>query len=887
MTGRPRGMVVAEDDVAEGDVVLGREGRAGTVAAPDAAEALSDAPTEGEGHDVSEDAELEVETDGRDDVPSSIPADDASVPNAFDRLVSGTQAGPAGRRASARAVCLEPCAASRPSPATVPSKNDGDALRARASCASCARGSHRQPPPDDAVACAVCLEPCAISGPHQVASLACGHVFGHACISQWLERKKKKNGGKCPQCNARATTRDVRVLFVPSFHAFVDTDELETMKKVVLEQRAGRVDAETTATRVSRRLLKLEKDLVASEARAKALEDSARADAEALARAERRIGLLLKRKTTHDRDLPESSSGGDVNDDDDDRDGVAPLFKKTAGRARAESRERWRETDVATGGERLPTSRGALRDLLEPNPDGRARTRLGFGGLDDVNADVRFDERGDVTTRTAVSHARSERLRNGRFERRATARVSNARAFDVNGVVAAVGENGGGFGGDFLTKISLRSPDSARVRVALPAGSGLVRDVRLTNGGSSSLIDGSANGRALALAATLGKKLLVVDLDRDHVAARIDLPHAAWSCAWGGWATESHDSNATFVSLPGGEFRVAPRVALNSNGSHVDPCLDPNLCVVGGANGETLMYDLRATKNALARVAPPTQWRGSDARPVHTVIPLARHNGGGLLYGTCAGVRAFMPRSMNETENETENVFEDVFENVESSRVAPDADAAGVVVRVPGVDACGASLAFAPGARVVVATAREEPRGAGEAGGVVFAKHVVREWDRSRAWQTREGEGEGVVSNARHFVETTHSGKKKSVWSSTRPFPWWAGPDAMHARARVTCRAAITGPRHAALAGLIACGSLSVSRDDKGFREPASLRARRNVVALTDAVSGERFPDLEHAGAGHVEDVRGWCGDAPGSVEVLASLGADAMTVFSWDSSAC
>ena len=427
MTGRPRGMVVAEDDVAEGDVVLGREGRAGTVAAPDAAEALSDAPTEGEGHDVSEGAELEVETDGRDDVPSSIPADDASVPNAFDRLVSGTQAGPAGRRASARAVCLEPCAASRPSPATVPYENDGNALRARASCASCARGSHRQPPPDDAVACAVCLEPCAISGPHQVASLACGHVFGHACISQWLERKKKKNGGKCPQCNARATTRDVRVLFVPSFHAFVDTDELETMKKVVLEQRAGRVDAETTATRVSRRLLKLEKDLVASEARAKALEDSARADAEALARAERRIGLLLKRKTTHDRDLPESSPGGDFNDDDDDRDGVAPLFKKTAGRARAESRERWRETDVATGGERLPTSRGALRDLLEPNPDGRARTRLGFGGLDDVNADVRFDERGDVTTRTAVSHARSERLRNGRFERRATARVSNAR----------------------------------------------------------------------------------------------------------------------------------------------------------------------------------------------------------------------------------------------------------------------------------------------------------------------------------------------------------------------------------------------------------------------------------------------------------------------------
>ena len=112
------------------------------------------------------------------------------------------------------------------------------------------------------------------------------------------------------------------------------------------------------------------------------------------------------------------------------------------------------------------------------------------------------------------------------------------------------------------------------------------------------------------------------------------------------------------------------------------------------------------------------------------------------------------------------------------------------------------------------------------------------------------------------------------VAPATRPFPWWAGPDAMHARARVTCRAALTGPRDSAVAGLIACGSLS-----------AQTRPTRNVVALTDAVSGERFPDLEHAGAGHVEDVRGWCGDAPGSVEVLASLGPDAMTVFSWDSS--
>ena len=499
----------------------------------------------------------------------------------------------------------------------------------------------------------------------------------------------------------------------------------------------------------------------------------------------------MKRKTTQ-RDPPPESPGGDFNDDDDDCDGVAPLFKKTAGRARAESRERRRATDVATGGERLPTSRGALRDLLEPNPDGRARTRLGFGGLDDVNADVRFDERDDVTTRHAVSHARSERLRNGRFERRATARVVNARAFDVNERRRRRRRKRRRIRRRFFNK---NLPAVARLR-ARPrraargdgSGSGRAFDER----GSSSLIDGSANGRALALAATLGKKLLVVDLDRDHVAARIDLPHAAWSCAWGGWATESHDSNA-FVSLPGGEFRVAPRVALNSNsnGRVSDPCLDPNLCVVGGANGEALMYDLRATRAALARVAPPTQWRGSDARPVHTVIPLARHDGGGLLYGTCAGVRAFTPRSRRSsspTENETENVFED------ASRVAPDARRRRRRRPRPRRGRVRRLARVRTGARASSSRPRGRSR---EAPGRRAASCSRNTWYASGTAPSRAKAG--VVSNA-SFVETTHSGKK-SVWSSTRPFPWWAGPDAMHARARVTCRAAITGPRHARARG--------------------------------------------------------------------------------------
>ena len=102
----------------------------------------------------------------------------------------------------------------------------------------------------------------------------------------------------------------------------------------------------------------------------------------------------------------------------------------------------------------------------------------------------------------------------------------------------------------------------------------------------------------------------------------------------------------------------------------------------------------------------------------------------------------------------------------------------------------------------------------------------------------------------------------------------------MHARARDVPRrdhrAALRGAR-----GSIACGSLSVRETTKAFATGASLRARRNGVP-TDAVSAS-VPRSEHGGAGHVEDaelVRRRAGKRRGA----ASLGADAMTVFSWDS---
>ena len=55
-------------------------------------------------------------------------------------------------------------------------------------------------------------------------------------------------------------------------------------------------------------------------------------------------------------------------------------------------------------------------------------------------------------------------------------------------------------------------------------------------------------------------------------------------------------------------------------------------------------------------------------------------------------------------------------------------------------------------------------------------------------------------------------------------------------------------------------------------------------VVLTDSLSGNAVSAHAHCGSGEIEDVRGCHGHFGGrQVEVLASLSADAVTVFSWD----
>ena len=149
---------------------------------------------------------------------------------------------------------------------------------------------------------------------------------------------------------------------------------------------------------------------------------------------------------------------------------------------------------------------------------------------------------------------------------------------DVNGSFTIVSEESP-TGSTRLTKISHAS-HSSRASVALPAGSGRARDVRIADDG---------DGASWALAACLGKRLVVVDLARDGIAACVRTPAPAWSCAWGGWSV---------ATGPGASVNVSS----SRDASSADPARDPNYFVVGLANGETLMYDLRRASEPVARV---------------------------------------------------------------------------------------------------------------------------------------------------------------------------------------------------------------------------------------------------------------------------------------------
>ena len=466
---------------------------------------------------------------------------------------------------------------------------------ARSPDATAAPSSVAPPPssprgePGEALACSICLEPTAMGGPHQISSLACGHCFGHACIFEWLDRKKRGNGGKCPQCNVKSKTADVRKLFVPSFNTFVDTTELDATRAELKRERAGRVEAEANLMRVSQRLRKVEKDLADAIRERAAAEEATKAAKYAAAKAESRAAKVAE---DHTGDGPTQPSAFDV-------------LRPSVGDKRKPARD--------TRGDPEDTTQRTVLRMFDPNRE----------GIDETPSQAERRRERDAREREDRAEAAHEKSLCGGFVAKGWTRVESASAHDVDARVAAVAERG------HLTKVSLRAPDM-RARVALPPGCGVARDVRLSGGGASAL----APGPSMALVASLGNRLSLVDLERDHVAASIALSAPAWSCAWGGWCVGAPRVLADGVA-------EAPNAA---NDPSSDPSNNAHLVTVGAGDGTVAMYDLRRAAAPLAEIR-------AGRAPVHAVYPVSRAAGGGVLFADAVAVH-------RASDEGTEKIFD-------------------------------------------------------------------------------------------------------------------------------------------------------------------------------------------------------------------------------------
>ncbi|XP_061231833.1 E3 ubiquitin-protein ligase RFWD3 [Neopsephotus bourkii] len=87
--------------------------------------------------------------------------------------------------------------------------------------------------------CAICFEQWTSSGDHRLAALRCGHLFGYTCIKKWLRGRE----GKCPQCNRRAKSSDIVILYARTLKA-LDTSEQEQMKRSLRQEQMLRKQAE-------------------------------------------------------------------------------------------------------------------------------------------------------------------------------------------------------------------------------------------------------------------------------------------------------------------------------------------------------------------------------------------------------------------------------------------------------------------------------------------------------------------------------------------------------------------------------------------------------------------------------------------------------------------
>ena len=96
---------------------------------------------------------------------------------------------------------------------------------------------------DEDQKCPICLETWSNAGEHRLCSLRCGHLFGLKCITQWFNIAQNATARKCPECNTKASKKDIRIIYAKKLQC-IDTSEIEQLKEQLKEVREKKDIAE-------------------------------------------------------------------------------------------------------------------------------------------------------------------------------------------------------------------------------------------------------------------------------------------------------------------------------------------------------------------------------------------------------------------------------------------------------------------------------------------------------------------------------------------------------------------------------------------------------------------------------------------------------------------
>ncbi|KAJ9585898.1 hypothetical protein L9F63_020461, partial [Diploptera punctata] len=108
---------------------------------------------------------------------------------------------------------------------------------------------------DDGRTCPICMDIWSNTGVHRLSSLRCGHLFGHSCITRWLQVGCSTGQRRCPQCNKKASVKDIRLHYARKLQV-LDTAERDRMREELqsVQREKNRLELELARANLNQQL---------------------------------------------------------------------------------------------------------------------------------------------------------------------------------------------------------------------------------------------------------------------------------------------------------------------------------------------------------------------------------------------------------------------------------------------------------------------------------------------------------------------------------------------------------------------------------------------------------------------------------------------------------